>query len=366
MRRPFKTRGAAAILAAGIGAAVLGVAAPAYAASHTVHPGESIQAAIDAAQPGDSIKVRAGTYHENLYVSKDNIELEGAGAGQTILLPPDVATPSPCVSPDDGSIFGAVCVGLSDDPVEGFELEGFTIEGFANGAFLVNTVKAEVENNVFANNEEYGAFYNDSTGGNFHDNVAYGSHEAGLYFGDAENADVKIDDNEVYDNAFGILIRDAANGRVRDNYAHDNGFGIFLLNVDAPFEATGWKVRDNRVVHNSAVFHLDEGGPQGFDVSGGGIVLAGASDNDIRENDVRDNTPSGPSSLGSGGIALFDATPLGGTPSSNNLIRRNQLEGNEPYDINDQGGGTGNTFRRNDCDTSQPPGLCGNGDGDDD
>ena len=357
MRRPFKTRGAAAILAAGVGAAFLGVAAPAYAASHTVHPGESIQAAIDAAQPGDSIKVRAGTYHENLYVSKDNIELEGAGAGQTILLPPEVATPSPCVG-DDGSIFGAVCVGLGEDPVEGFELEGFTIEGFANGAFLVNTVKAEVENNVFANNEEYGAFYNDSTGGRFHDNVAYGSHEAGLYFGDSGNADARIEDNEVYDNAFGILIRDAANGRVRENYAHDNGFGIFLVDTgESPPTPSGWRVRDNQVVNNSAFFHLDEGGPEGIDISGGGIVLAGGSNNDIRENRVNDNVPSG-ASLISGGIAFLDATPLGGTPVSDNLIRRNQLEGNEPYDINDQGGGTGNTFRRNDCDTSQPPGLC--------
>jgi parallel beta-helix repeat protein len=364
MRRPFKSRGAAAILAAGVGAALLGVAAPAHAASHTVHPGESIQAAIDAAQPGDSIKVRAGTYHENLYVNKNNIELEGDGAGRTILLPPDQATPSPCVN-EDGSIFGAVCVGFGDTPVEGFELEGFTIEGFANGAFLVNTVKAEVENNVFANNEEYGAFYNESTGGRFHDNVAYGSHEAGLYFGDSENADVRIEHNEVYDNAFGIFIRDAANGRVRENYAHDNGFGIFLLDAGAPFAPTGWRVRYNRVLDNSASFFLEEGEGEPIPFSGGGIVLAGASNNDIRQNEVKDNVPSGPS-IGSGGIVLLDSTEFGGSPSSDNLIRRNHLEGNEPYDINDEGGGTGNTFRRNRCDTSQPPDLCGHGDNGDD
>jgi len=35
-------------------------AAPARAATHEVQPGESIQAAIDAAQPGDTIHVAAG------------------------------------------------------------------------------------------------------------------------------------------------------------------------------------------------------------------------------------------------------------------------------------------------------------------
>jgi parallel beta-helix repeat protein len=358
MRRPFQTRGAAAILAAGVGAAFLGVGSPAFADdTHTVNPGESIQAAIDAAQPGDTVKIRAGTYHENVFVGKNNIALEGAGASRTFLLPPDEATPNPCVNPDDGSIFGAVCVGFGEAAVTGFELSGLTIDGFANGVFLVNTAGADVENNVFANNEEYGAFFNDSTGGKFEGNVAYGSHEAGLYFGDSENADVRIEDNEVYDNAFGIFIRDAANGKVEDNYAHDNGFGILLLNTPGPFEPTGWKVRDNRVVHNSALFSLDEGGPEGLDFSGGGIVLAGASDNDIRENDVNNNTPSGPSTLGSGGILLFDATPLGGSPASNNLIRHNDLRGNEP-DINDQSGATDNVYRHNDCDTSQPDGLC--------
>ena len=356
MRRPFKTRGAAAMLAAGVGAAFLGVASPAFADdTHTVDPGESIQAAIDAAQPGDTIKIRAGTYHENVYVGKNNIEIKGAGASRTFLLPPDEATPSPCVNPDDGSIFGAVCVGFGDEPVKGFELSGLTIDGFANGAFLVNTAGAHVEKNVFANNEEYGAFYNESTGGKFEDNVAYGSHEAGLYFGDSENANVRVENNEVYDNAFGIFIRDAANGKVQENYAHDNGFGILLLNTPGPVEPTGWKVRDNRVVNNSAVFLLEEEG-ESIPISGGGIVLAGASNNDIRENDVNNNAPSGPSLI-SGGIALHDETEFGATPASNNLIRHNDLHGNEP-DINDQSGATDNVFRHNDCNTSDPDGLC--------
>jgi parallel beta-helix repeat protein len=347
------------MLAAGMATAIIGTATPASAdrTTHTVHPGESIQAAIDAAQPGDKIRIKAGTYHENVYVDKDFIELEGDGAHKTTLLPPDVATPNPCT--EGNEIFGAVCVGFGDDPVEGFELEDLTIEGFLNGAFLVNTTGAEVERMVFANNHEYGAFYNESTGGDFHDNVAYGSGEAGLYFGDSPNATVKVEDNEAYDNGIGLFFRDASNGRVEDNYAHDNCFGIMVLNTGSPGEASGWDLDDNKVVHNNKACPPGEEGPP---TSGAGIVLAGATNNVVDDNTVDDNVPSGPSPLAAGGIVLVATIDFGGTPASDNLITDNHVTGNQPYDISDDGAGTGNRFDDNRCDTSSPAGLCGDGD----
>jgi pectin methylesterase-like acyl-CoA thioesterase len=73
---------------------VIGVFSPtAIAAAGTVvvHPSQSIQAAIDAAVPGTTILVRAGTYRENLEIVTDGLTLRGAGAGRTILVMP--ATP---------------------------------------------------------------------------------------------------------------------------------------------------------------------------------------------------------------------------------------------------------------------------------
>jgi nitrous oxidase accessory protein NosD len=344
------------MLALGMATAVIGTAAPASAdrTTHTVHPGESIQAAIDAAQPGDKIKIEAGTYHENVYVNKDFIELEGDGAHKTTLLPPAVGAPNPCVQPD-GTIFGAVCVGFGPNPVKGFELEDMKIEGFPNGAFLVNTTDAEVEHVVFANNEVYGLFYNSSTGGDVHDNVAYGSEEAGLYFGDSPNADVKVEDNEVYDNGFGLFLRDAAHGRVEDNHAHDNCVGILVVNTGEPGDATDWELDDNTVVHNNKACPASDEGPP---FSGVGILLAGASNNVVEDNKVNDNVGSGPSPLAAGGIALVATLDFGGTPASDNRITDNHVTGNQPYDLSDDGAGTGNRFDDNRCDTSNPPGLC--------
>ena len=81
------------MLAVALAAAVLAsiaIAVPAQAKTIDVMPGQSIQAAIDSASPGDTIVVHPGTYRENVNLNKNDVALKGSGASVdgTVLIPP--------------------------------------------------------------------------------------------------------------------------------------------------------------------------------------------------------------------------------------------------------------------------------------
>src|SRR3954464_15819403 len=72
-----------------------------------VGPGDSIQAAVDAADPGDTILVY-GTHRENVAVQTDGLTLRGIGA---TILPPAVPAVHACFDPTevDEAVHG-ICV----------------------------------------------------------------------------------------------------------------------------------------------------------------------------------------------------------------------------------------------------------------
>src|SRR5215217_2741435 len=76
------------VLAAAIGSAG---ARSSVAQSSVVGPGESIQKAINAAEPGDTIVVR-GVHREDVVIRKDGIKLRGDDA----TLKPPARADSPC------------------------------------------------------------------------------------------------------------------------------------------------------------------------------------------------------------------------------------------------------------------------------
>ena len=91
-------------------AAGVWTAAPAGAGTLVVHPGQSIQAAVDNARPGTTIKLAAGVYHQSVGITKDGITLAGSGPGTSVIEP--AAQPSgPCGSQQ----FGICVVGHTDD-----------------------------------------------------------------------------------------------------------------------------------------------------------------------------------------------------------------------------------------------------------
>lgn len=345
-------------------AALAAVAAPLASASDdaatVVGPGESIQAAVDAASPGDTIRVQPGVYREAVVITTDDLELEGKGA---VVEPPESSEPTPCDDPEATGAGNGFCVlgvvdfetGEVSDPVEDVTIRGFTVRGFpGNGIIALGALGAEFAHNVAEDNEEYGIAAFVSSGTRILSNRTSGSEEAGIYVGDSPDANVTVRGNETFDNLFGIFLRNAEGGSVAFNRSHGNCLGILVLG-DAPGPAGEFSLTANAVRDNTRVCPAGEEAPP---LSGVGIALVGAHDNTLRFNLITGNRPGGPTAFSGGvvvvsGIAEEGAT---GTPSTGNRVSGNLVLGNDPDLFWDEQGD--NEFTANICRTSSPDDLC--------
>ncbi|HWQ36574.1 MAG TPA: hypothetical protein VNQ79_27325 [Blastocatellia bacterium] len=84
----------------------------------TVNAGGSIQAALDRAEPGDTIEVRPGVYREALLLDHDNITLRGLiENGQRAILE------------DDNKLRDALITSSHSFTIEGFQVQNYTANG---------------------------------------------------------------------------------------------------------------------------------------------------------------------------------------------------------------------------------------------
>jgi parallel beta-helix repeat protein len=306
-----------------IGAAALiacAAAAPAHAAT-AVGPRDSIQAAVDAAAPGDTIVVR-GTHRENVAVGKDGITLHGAGA---VLEPPAAPATNACYDPTDpDEVVHGICVSGDVDfatgeiqrYVERVTVTGFTVRGFTgNGISAAAARDATLAGNVTEGNGDGGIAAIGSTG-------------------------VRMRSNRTAGNRFGIYVGSSVGGSIAGNAVHDNCVGVFVLAAFGPAGAFG--IAANAVRDNTKACPAAGDWPA---LSGAGVALVGASDTTVAANVITGNVPAGETALG-GGVAVVSEP--GGTAPERNLVTANVIAGNEP-DIFWDRSGTGNAFRGNHC-----------------
>jgi nitrous oxidase accessory protein NosD len=302
---------------------------------HVVHSGESIQQAIKAADPGDTIVVLGGVHRETVVIKKDGISLRGVDA---VLKPP--AKPS---SPCGASGF---CV-----QADNVFISGFTVRNFpATGIFAIGARNAKFMTNRAIRNGEYGIAAFSSPGTQMIANLTRGSDDAGLYVGDSPHADATVVGNETYDNFLGILVRNARHGKIAGNQVHNNCVGMFFL-ADAPGPAGVFDVHGNKVENNTRACPAFEDAPP---LSGVGIALLGARGMEIKHNHIVHNVPSGPTGFSGGVVAI---SGFEGTPPTNNTVIGNTILRNKP-DIYWDKKGSGNRFKPNNCKTSKPERLC--------
>jgi hypothetical protein len=354
-----------AACAAGLGIALGSGTAASASASGTivVGPGQSIQAAVNAASPGDTVLVLPGVYHQSVQIRTDGITLRGSGAfgGGTVLVPPKKFPNTLCngafgptgvcilaksVNPSNG----AVLVPVSNDTVTGLLVSGFP----ANGVFGYGTDGMRVTRVVATNDGDYGISRFVSTQTVFADDTAIGNDEAGFYVGDSPDADTVVRDDRAFGNEFGIFVRHAREVLVTDNFASGNCEGVMILDDGQPGGVGNVTVVDNRVWSNNKF--CAKHGDTPVNLQGGGILLLGATHSLVTHNTVTGNSGA---QINSGGIVVVSAKAL--TKGSNpnfDTVAFNTASRNHPADLIWDGTGVGVRFTGNACATSLPPGLC--------
>jgi hypothetical protein len=322
-----------------------------------VHHGESIQAAINSVPPGTTIVLQPGTYSQSFQIRNDDIRVQGAGPTEdgTILIPPDPLPNNKCTKFTGGSgvcVLGKISHGQIVETSDKDTITGILFRGWPSmGVFALGTTGLSITNNGSDGAGEYGFARFDSSGGLIEKNWATGSEEAGIYVGDSPQANATVEGNDVSGNNLGIFIRHARHVEVAYNHSEGNCQGILVLDDGEPGGAGNVNVHNNVFHANNESCPPGEGPP----FQGGGVLLFGATDTIVAQNQVLGNKGN---EINSGGIVLRSAAPFGGSDVIGNIVRNNTAYSNSPADIIYDGSGSGNKFYGNHCTTSQPGGLC--------
>lgn len=371
----------------------------------------SIQAAVNAAHPGDTIRVYPGTYNESVTVNK-TLTLDGAFAGREAEARSGNA-PNPNVdSIVQPPIAGATGFTLAANNIT---LDGFTVRGakqnagiytdphFSGYQVLDNEVRDNTiglylhssgtrvtvaEGNAFITNNVPGsasgnAIYSDQglVNARIVDNYSLDNQNAGILLTTGPttgpNSDVVIEKNESIQDDAGIFLINTTDSVVSDNTVVKPNFeGIRLDGGDQGVKVLGNQVRDGGGI---GILVWDDTAPnKNITVAGNrvtgfaedGIALVDTTGQVVANNVTRHNARDGISLVGATNNSIIGnrSTANGedgiraSSDSTGNVIAYNVLRHNAVYDAEDLSTGTGtagtaNTWYHNKGKTENRPGL---------
>lgn len=298
---------------------------------------DTIQRAVEAAEPRDLILVGPGVYNEAVTVTDTpRLTIRGTARNEVIL---------------DGEFEREDGVLATVDDVV---VENMTARNYQRNGFFWSSVTGWRGSYLTAyNNRVYGIYNIDSRHGRFNDCYASGHTDSGFYVGECEPCHARIENVRAENNAIGYSGTNAGGHlTVTDSVWRDNMGGIVPNSLDSeanpPQDSA--RIQNNLVEGNNNADAPDSA--FGYGAFGAGIVVAGGINNEVFDNEVRDHANYG--------IVVAPMIDDNLYTPRNNLVRGNTVSNSGRADLAvgaPQGGD--NRFEDNDADTSRPSGLTG-------
>jgi hypothetical protein len=240
------------------------------------HP--TIQAAVDAANPGDLILIAPGVYHEAVNVVTDNLTIRGLDRNEVIL---------------DGEF--ELDNGIRVLGANGVAIENMTAQNYSRNGFFWTGVEGYRGSYLTAyRTGDYGIYAFDSVKGQLEHSYAAGSPDAGYYIGQCYPCDAVIDNVIAEHNGLG--------------YSGTNAGGnLLIINSTFRFNRAGvvpnsgsyelcYPERETTIVGN-LVYSNNQPDTPAISVAilamGNGILPAGGVLNTIERNRVWDHNRTG-------------------------------------------------------------------------
>jgi hypothetical protein len=239
---------------------------------------DTIQAAVDAAEPDDLILVGPGTYEEAVNVETDGLTIRGLDRNEVVL---------------DGGF--EMDNGIRVVGADGVAIENMTARNYTNNGFFWTGVDGYRGSYLTTYRiGDYGIYAFDSTSGLIEQSYTSGSPDAGVYIGQCYPCDAVIDGVVAEYNGLGYS-------------GTNSGGNLLIVNSTFRYNRAGivpnsgsyelcYPERDTTIVGN-AVYSNNQADSPAIDVAllamGNGILPAGGVGNTIERNLVYDHDRTG-------------------------------------------------------------------------